>query len=887
MASWEAYVTITIIIGMLLVMSMELGSPDMVMMAGLTMFLALGIVTTTEAVQGFSNTGMLTVAFLFAVAAGVKKTGAINPVKRLLERSSSGMRRQGGQHSNRAPRGFGALLLRVISPVAVLSAFLNNTPVVAMMIPLLTDLGRKFNISPSKLLIPLSYASIFGGTCTLIGTSTNLVVLGLAQERDPNFTMGIFDISVVGIPVLLAGILYLTLFAFRLLPNRMGLTQSLNNPREYMTVMVVTAEPEEGGSAQSSPDNTAANTLANAQLKSMNDEEANALALRAFPRRASREASGLQREGTQESFATAASTSLQHRSAPSSRRSSNPGSPSRPATSVSLQSLSNPRHGVNSQVSFLDDDDDDPPLDIQQQQQQPASKTSRSSVPSSVARAFSRGLLTPPTRRRSASGGSGGQPGNSATRHLLVGKSIADAGLRNLPGLFLVQIERGTTIIPAPGPEVTLAANDKLYFAGIIDSVLNLSQMRGLHLAEQDEGDINLRRMQSADEVVVEAVVAPRSELVHHTVRDLKFRRTFKAAILAVHRHGVRIDERIGDIVLEGGDTLLLLANKDFLQLHGQDPRFALVSRVQDHQVFNRRKAHLATLITLAMIGASLGGVNLLLAAMVAIAAMVMTKCLKANDVRDSINLQVLTVIAAAFGVSEALVQSGAAKLLADGLIAAAQPTGLTGLYIVVYCATVLFSAAVTNNAAVTIMFPVAFQAAEEFGTDFKPFIYLLMMGASASFMTPTGYQTNLMVYGPGGYKFVDYLKFGVPLQFIVAIVSIGVVVTWNFWWLWVVVLLLANIISVMLSYVSPLGNAASELSGELETGDMNLDLREHPHGGQGRREDEQEHFFFQPDLGLERITTHQSNIQVGGGPNSTGGSLLSIGDYRTSAVDV
>lgn len=323
--SWQSFVTLVIILGMLVAMTKEIAPPDMIMMASLIIFIPLQIITVEEvatiltsplltlakAVQGFCNTGMLTVAALFVVATGVERTGAIEPIRLLLTRLT------------RVPEGQATSLTRVLMvvmvPVSFLSAFLNNTPVVAMMIPVLDSLGRTLHISPSKLLIPLSYASIFGGTCTLIGTSTNLVVVGLARDaaraNGEEFSMGIFDISQIGVPVLLAGYLYIVLFAVRGLPSRLGVTEALDRPREYITVMIVMTKEENGN---------------------------------------------------------------------------------------------------------------------------------------------------------------------------LAGKSVADAGLRSLPGLFLIRIERlnGDSLL-APSPQTVLSENDKLYFAGVVDSVLSLTQIRGLRLAEE------------------------------------------------------------------------------------------------------------------------------------------------------------------------------------------------------------------------------------------------------------------------------------------------------------------------------------------------------------------------------------------------------------------
>ncbi|EGD83649.1 TrkA-C [Salpingoeca rosetta] len=664
---WQGIVTLCLLGVMLVAMAKELAPPDMLMMGILVLFVPMGIITINEAVEGFSNTGMLTVAVLFPVAAGVQLTGAVEPLRRLLERRT------------RPARGELASVPKVLSwimlPIAALSAFLNNTPVVAMMIPLIEKLGQRIGVAPSKLLIPLSYASILGGTCTLIGTSTNLVVVGLVSERVEGFSMGIFEIGQVGLPVLFAGIAYVLLLAARVLPDRQSVTTAIVRPKEYITCMFVKKASE------------ASNTT-------------------------------------------------------------------------------------------------------------------------------------------------------------LEGKTVLEAGLRSLPGLFLIQIERENgVIVTAPSPDCILQGGDKLFFAGKVDSVLSLSQVRGLRLAEDDEHEVDLNRLRG-DDILVEAVVAPHSALVHRSVKAARFRTRFKAAIIAVHRHGVRINQKIGDIVLQAGDTLLLVTNKDFVKLYQSQDHFALVSEVDGHRNLRWNKAPIAVILTVAMIALSVAEViDLLTAALFAAAGLVLFRCMSASEIRSAINLEVLLVIAAAFGLSNALVNSGAAELMARAVVLASKPTGVTGLYIMVYLTTVLLSAVVTNNAAITIMFPVAFQAAMDLEEDFFPLLLLLMMGASSSFMTPTGYQTNLMVYGPGGYTFMDFLKFGGGLQIWLGVITVAVVVTLEFWYLWAVGML-GLAIAVFIFSPKPKPKPRRETDVDVERG-PNSDTESPPR---------KEVYYYQPDLGLAKL---------------------------------
>lgn len=662
MVSWEAIVTICILVITLGLMIREIAPPDMLMLGAVTLLTVLQIITIQEATVGFSNTGMLTVAVLFVVAAGIHLTGAIDPIRKILERHANAR--------NGVPRPLTRVLAIVLTPILLLSSVLNNTPVVAMMIPVLDLFGRRARISPSKLLMPLSFASILGGTCTLIGTSTNLVALGLIQQMDPNFSISFFEIGQVGVPVMLAGMLYILLAAPRLLPARLGITHVLDHPREYITVVEVKSDDHE----------------------------------------------------------------------------------------------------------------------------------------SSIA-----------------------------------GKTVLQAGLRNLHGLYIVQIERGGEMLATPGPDTILLEGDRLYLAGVVSSVLSLAQIPGLRVSEDQSEEINLNRLRR-DHILVEAVIANHSALVHHTPSELNFRSRFNAGIVAVHRHGTRINETIGQITLQAGDTLLLLTDKTFLDLHHDRDDFALVSKVDGYTSTRRNKAWIAALLTLGMIGAALADVSLLLAGFVAAAGMLVFRCLSPREARDSINLAVVFVISAAFGLSQATINSGAAQLMADGLLAAASPTGTTGLYICVYIATVLFSSIITNNAAITIMFPIAYEAALDANLDFRPILYILMMGASASFMTPTGYQTNLMVYGPGGYKFIDFIVFGGPLQVVVGVVTIGVVVALEFWWLWSLALLGANILVLVFS-----GQFGARDTGAATT--VTVDRI-----GEAAEQARPVKYYFQPDMGLDEI---------------------------------
>ncbi|MCO5557908.1 hypothetical protein L7F22_011481 [Adiantum nelumboides] len=288
--------------------------------------------------------------------------------------------------------------------------------------------------------------------------------------------------------------------------------------------------------------------------------------------------------------------------------------------------------------------------------------------------------------------------------------------------------------------------------------------------------------------------------MVQKRVSDLQFRSRYRAAVVAIHRHGARLDRAIGDVELEAGDCLLMVADgSEFVSKHRNNSTFALVSQLPGFEPVQRQKAFMATAFVTLMVAASGLGVELITSAMFSAAGLLLTKCLSPKDAMEAIELPVLIMIAAAFGISEAMVQSGAADLVARALMGLAGKSQF-GLITWTYIATTLFSLAITNNAAVTIMFPVALTAAEAGNLDFRPFAYTLMLAASAGLMTPTGCPTNLMVYGPGGYRFLDYIKYGGPLQIVLLFVTIGVTISLEWWWLWWIITFTLTICGTLLA---------------------------------------------------------------------------------------
>ena len=354
----------------------------------------------------------------------------------------------------------------------------------------------------------------------------------------------------------------------------------------------------------------------------------------------------------------------------------------------------------------------------------------------------------------------------------LVRVSIQDAGLRNLSSLFLIEIERNGHVLSAVRPSTVLESGDRLVFAGSPESFLTLRDIHGLTLA--DDHRFRLAGARS-DRRLFEAVLSPSNNIVGKTFKESRFRHRYSAVVLSVSRHGERLTGKIGELKLEAGDTLLIEAQKGFLMRYRNSGDFLLVSKLADSDRTDEKKSIWALSIFVAMVMASsLSILSIFEGSLVAAGLMVISRCISFEDAGKSIDYSVLIVIASAFSLGSAVQYVGLANILSNVLIETVG-TPLMAL-IAVYVTTALLTELITNNAAAIIMFPVALSVANEFAINYEPFAIIVMVAASASFLTPTGYQTNLMVMGPGGYRFSDYFVVGAPLSALVAIMAIFLV---------------------------------------------------------------------------------------------------------------
>lgn len=353
----------------------------------------------------------------------------------------------------------------------------------------------------------------------------------------------------------------------------------------------------------------------------------------------------------------------------------------------------------------------------------------------------------------------------------LAGKSVANAGLRNLRDLFLVEVIRGDKTISPVSPEEVLEEKDVLFFSGNTKAILNLIQKdHGLGLLR------NVRDPEAGQLHFMEAVVPANSDLVGTRIRESDFRNRFKSSIIAVHRNGKRVSGRVGETVLVGGDFLLLLVGADQMV---RDERNLVVISAPTKIMTERKRWHgpLGLLVALALLVGVIGIVPLFTSCLVIMAALVGFKVLTITDIRRQLDLSLLTVLVSALALGVALVKSGAADTLASIITGFSRNWGIVPALITLFVSTTVITSLITNAATVAIMFPIALSLAQQMGQEGTPFFVAIAFAASGDFMTPIGYQTNMIIYGPGGYSFRDFFRVGFPLTIIYVITCVTFIV--------------------------------------------------------------------------------------------------------------
>ena len=553
-------------------------------------FVVLGILTPPEMLAGFANESIASVVLLIVLSAALRKNfpleSLIDSVYRLGTRGRS--------------LGYRSFLLRMMVQVALFSSFINNTPIVALMTPYVFRWGRSNQVSPSRLLIPLSYATIMGGMVTLVGTSTTLVLNGFMIERGVGEIPGV-SLLFIGGAVCFTGIGFLGLIGYRLLPDRRDILESFEkNKREYLVETILS-------------------------------------------------------------------------------------------------------------------------------------------------------------------------PGSS-----LEGKTVLEAGLRSLRGIYLVEIIRQQQTISPVNPQEKLCSDDVLIFAGETDYVVDLVDNRpGLNLPQHAD-------TRNTDQIeVIEAVVGANSSLVGQTAKEIAFRERYNAAIVAIHRNGERISGKIGEIKLRQGDLLLLYAGKDFRQRADLYRDIFIISQLKERLQPNRKKVWSflgVALGTVALI--VLGQLTLFVGLLIIFAAMVGLRMLTLPDVKQEVDINLVGILVLSLALGQAMIKTGSGDLIARWLLDITEGANVTVVLGSLLVITTLLTSFITNVGAVSITFPLAYSLSNSLEVEGTPFYLAIAYAASAAFLTPIGYQTNLIVYGPGGYNFRDFLRVGLPVT-VIYLMTVLLMIRW------------------------------------------------------------------------------------------------------------
>lgn len=583
MLTAEIWIVCAVVLFLIVALYKDFMRPVLIFFIAVVSLFAAGIIDAKELLSGFANEQLVVVLLLLILSDVIQKTGLLDLSLRSLFRPSLSY------------KGF---LARMMTGIASVSAFMNNTPMVAIMLPYVYNWAKKKNISPSKVLIPLSYATILGGTITLIGTSTNLVVNGFAVDAGfPSLAM--FDFAWVGIPVAVAGILFLYFLGPRLLPDRKdALEEFSQKSREYMIETQVSAQSE------------------------------------------------------------------------------------------------------------------------------------------------------------------------------FIGRTVEQNGLRNLRGLFLVEVIRQNNSIAPVSPQEKLAENDILIFAGDTHTVIDLLKSpRELSLPKYSL----MLRQENAE--IVETVIPSDSALIGKIVKEAGFRAKFDAAIVAINRNGERLSGKIGEVRLRAGDLLLLVTGRDFYALTESTPDLYVISKIREIRNLKKKKIWVLALATLAAFLLPAFGVFTLFKTLLLLLCLVAAlKIVKLSDIQKSVDFDLFVILALSIAIGKGITHSGADVLFANSIVNLFAPLHSdVAVLAAVYLVTNVLAMLVTNKAAVAITFPIAVAAAANLNVDAKPFIMAVAFAGCAEFMTPYGYQTNLMVYGPGGYRFRDYIRIGWGLSLLFMAVCVAV----------------------------------------------------------------------------------------------------------------
>lgn len=580
---WKGWFTVVVFFMTFTSLVLEILPPDATMLLSASILTITGIISPTEFLSGFSKDVIFTIAMLLIIVRALEVNG-------ILKVSAKWVLPEVKNHYTQ----MGALL----APMSIASSFLNNTPIVLVMTSLVKSWAIKKKRFPSKYLIPISFAAILGGMCTLIGTSTNIIIDGLLRSTHAEAKLEFFELSYIGVPFVLAGLTYLIFFGYRLLPERIDPSMDLSEHTEDFSGEFVVEE---------------------------------------------------------------------------------------------------------------------------------------------------------------------GCP--------LANQTIKELSRKYFHGTLIAEIERLGHTYEAPSQEEYLLVGDRLVFLGDINEIAQLHEIEGLRSLADPHFQLDVGSSHYS-----EVVISTTSSLIGKTLKNTNFRSIYGASVIAVYRQGRRIKRNVREIILQAGDSLMLLSSEawSIKQYHTND--FYVIRSNEKLVTYNPLQGWIVITSLIGVILAATLGYSMMLASMCAVIVCVFTKAITLKEAQKSILWNLIILIASSFAIGLALRKTGVAHAFGEMLVTVlgTEPHFLiAGIFIF----TVIFTEVITNNAAALIVFPIAIETAQLAGygsiSAIKAIGITVTAAASCSFLTPIGYQTNTIVYGPGGYRFTDYFKIGAPLTLIIFFLAV------------------------------------------------------------------------------------------------------------------
>lgn len=749
---------------------------DLVALLILVSLALTGLLTPAQALSGFSNPAVVTVWAVFILSGGLSRTGVASVMGACVLRV--------------AGKGEVRLLLVLMLAAGAMSAFMNNVGVAALLLPVVMDVSRSTGIPPAKLLIPLAYAALLGGLTTLIGTPPNILVADLLREYGLR-PFGVFDYTPVGAAVLLAGILFMATVGRKLLPERdparerVGEPGVAGRPREgrdlqeayelrerLFTLRVRPGSPLEGKRLAESRLGAALGLNVLAVLREGRAELApgrelrlragDRLLVQGRPERLSElrerrhlvvEADSLAVERLGSSLVEVAEVRL---------------GPEAPLVGRSLKEVDfRVRYGLNVLAIRRDGV-------RRREEMQTLTLEAGDRLLVQGARDLLEALREEPGFR--VTGAERTELSRLHERLLLlrippdsimVDRSLAESRLGDAFGLTVLAIVRGGIAQPAPDPQEPLQADDLLLVEG---EERDLETIRGLQQLEPEREELPVEALESGRVGLVEVVLSPRSALAGKTLRELHFREKYGLTVLAILREGTVRRTDLRDVPLRFGDALLLHGPAERLRFLGEEPDFLVLTRTAAKAIRKEKAPVAAALMAGVLIPVLLGWVPIYIAAVAGAALMVLTGCLTMDEAYREIEWQAVFLIAGTLPLGIALELTGGARFLAGGVLAALGQHGPLAVMAGIFLMTSLATQAIPPPALVVLMAPIVLNAATDLGVSPHALMMVLAMAASASFGSRISHP-NLLVMGPGGYRFADYLRVGLPLTLVVFLV--------------------------------------------------------------------------------------------------------------------